>query len=70
MDSMEEKLGSILNNPEMMQKIMTMAQSLAPSAGQPEPPKEAPQAPALPDIDLSMLQKFSGLARQGSIDKE
>ena len=28
MDEMEEKLGSILNNPQMMQQIMSMAQSM------------------------------------------
>ena len=28
MDDMEEKLGSILNNPQMMQQIMSMAQSM------------------------------------------
>ena len=70
MDGMEEKLGSILNNPEMMQKIMSMAQSLNSGAGQQESPKEQPQSSGLPDIDLGMLQKFSGLARQGSIDRE
>ena len=28
MDSMEDKLGSILNDPKMMQQIMSLAQSL------------------------------------------
>lgn len=70
MDGMEEKLGSILGNPEMMQKIMTMAQSLNASSPQQEAEKEPPKASPLPDIDLGMLQKFSGIARQGSIDKE
>ena len=70
MDSMEEKIGSILNNPEMMQKILSMAQTLGASSPPQEPAKEAPSAPALPDIDLGMLQKISGLAQQGNIDKE
>ena len=26
-NSMEEKIGAILNNPQMMQQLMTMAQS-------------------------------------------
>lgn len=67
MDAMEDKIGSILQNPEMMQKIMAMAQSLN-SAPQPESPKEQHTVPAMPDIDLGMLQKFSGLAKQGTID--
>ncbi len=68
MDSMEDKIGTLLNNPEMMQKIMSMAQALNSSA--PEQPKETPKPSPIPDIDIGMLQKVSGLARQGNIDKE
>ena len=66
MSEMEEKLNSVLNNPQMMQQIMSMAQALGA-----QPPKEdAPPKPeAMPEIDLGMLQKLSGLAGQGSIDK-
>ncbi len=55
MDAMEEKLGAILNNPQMMQQIMSMAQSLgAPS----EPPREeAPEASPMPTLDPAMLQR-------------
>lgn len=75
MDNMEDKIGSILNNPEMMQKIMAMAQSLGSAAPQNEkqeaPPKDDPPPQQnFPDIDLGMLQKVSGLAKQGNIDKE
>ena len=67
MDGMEDKLNAILGNPQMMQQIMTMAQSFAPP---PEaPPVQAPQAPPLPAIDPVMLQKLSGLMTQGGIDK-
>jgi hypothetical protein len=69
MDAMEDKLGSILGNPEMMQKIMAMAQSLN-SAPAPESPKEQQAPSAMPDIDLGMLQKISGLAKQGNIDNQ
>ena len=68
MDTMEDKIGTILQNPEMMQKIMAMAQSLSASAETPEAPSEKP--PNMPDIDLGMLQKMSGLAKQGNIDKQ
>ena len=70
MDGMEEKLGSILNNPEMMQKIMSMAQSLNVSSPSPQPQKEEQPLPSMPSIDPGMLQKVSSLARQGNIDKE
>lgn len=67
-NNLEEKLGAILSNPEMMQKIQAMAQSLGQSEPQPEPQK--PQEPQkIPDIDLSMLQKLSGLAGQTGIDQ-
>lgn len=66
MDEMEEKLGSILNNPQMMQQIMTLAQSLGQTA--PEKSQEQPAPPVTPDIDLSMVQKLAGMGRQGGID--
>ncbi|MBR3972607.1 MAG: hypothetical protein IKJ99_01490 [Oscillospiraceae bacterium] len=64
MDNMEEKLGSILGNPAMMQQIMSIAQSLGQS--QPEPPKE--ETPALPDIDPGMISKVMAMAGQTNID--
>ena len=58
-------MGAILNNPEMMQKIMAMAQSL--QGGQKDaPPQQAP--PAIPNIDMGMLQKLSGVMGQSGID--
>ena len=39
MDDMEEKLGAVLNNPQLMQQIMAMAQSLG-AEKPPEPPPE------------------------------
>ena len=65
MDEMNEKLGAILSNPQMMQQIMSMAQSLG-SQPQPEQP---PKNDSLPEIDLGMLQRLSGLASQGTIDQ-
>lgn len=62
MDDMQNKLGAIMNDPEMMQKIMTMAQSLN-QPSQPDTPAAAPM-----DIDISMLQKLSGLAGKSRID--
>lgn len=73
MDDMEQKLGAILSNPQLMQQIMSMAQALNPSQGaapQPAPPPQAPAAPSLPDIDPAMIQKLMGLAGQTGIDQE
>lgn len=70
MEGIEEKLGSILNNPEMMQKLMSMAQSFQIPAPAQEANTESVPPASMPDIDLGMLQKISGLTRQGNVDKE
>ena len=68
---MEEKLSSILNNPQMMQQIMSMAQTLGQS-NPPVPPQEPlkPEPFGLPDIDLGLIQKLSGFAQQSGISRE
>lgn len=65
MESLEEKLGSVLNNPQMMQQIMSMAQSLGGS--QPQEPGP-PEPPSMPDINPAMLQQFMSLASQTGLD--
>ena len=60
MEDMQQQLNAVLGNPEMMQQIMAMAQSL-----QGEPP---PQIPDLGGIDLGLVQKLSGLAGKSNID--
>ena len=68
MSEMEDKLGAVLNNPQLMQQIMTMAQSLGQSS---DPPPASPtQEPVLPVMDLAMMQKLSGLASQSGVDHE
>ena len=68
MEDLENKLGAILNNPEMMQKIMALAQNLG-GGESPAPPQPQPQnVPGIPDIDLSMLQKLSGFAKNAAVD--
>lgn len=70
MDDIEAKLGAILNNPGMMQQIMSLAQKMAPqSPEQPSEQEKKPQENPFPDIDLSTLQKLSGFARQSGIDR-
>lgn len=75
MDDMEEKLGSILNNPQMMQQIMALAQSLgqiqppqAPPEPKPEAAKPAP-TPMMSAPDAAMLQRIYSVARQSGIDR-
>lgn len=71
MDGMEEKLGSILANPQLMQQIMTMAQSLG--SASPDPPQEPARAPKssspLPQgLDPALLKGLGSLAGQGRVD--
>ena len=65
MEGMEEKLNAILGNPQMMQQIMSMAQAM----GQQEEQKPEPPSQNNTGLDLAMIQKLSGIARQSSIDK-
>lgn len=68
MDNMQNGINSILENPEMMQKIMAMAQSLN-SQSEPQIPQEQQSAPPpFPDLDIGMIQKLSGLASKANID--
>jgi hypothetical protein len=65
MEDFQSQMNAILQNPEMMGKIMSMAQSL--SGNQEEKPAEQPGF-SMPDIDLAMVQKLSGLIGQSNID--
>ena len=66
MEDLENKLGAILGNPEMMQKIMALAQNLGGSDNAAPPPQQS--AAGIPDIDISMLQKLSGFAKNATVD--
>ena len=78
MEGMEEKLGAILENPQLMQQIMQLAQSVnipKPTQSR-EPPKkeEPPPKISLPDTDIgagldpAMLVKLAGIAGKSNID--
>ena len=63
MSELEEKLNSLLSNPQLMQQVMSMAQSLGASA--PEPKKEEP---VVPGFDPSLLQSITAMAGSNRID--
>lgn len=77
MSELEEKLGSILNNPQMMQQIMSMANMLGNSQEQPVKPPDSPKKPepnpqpekGMSQIDFGMLQNLAGIVKQGGIDQ-
>ena len=66
MEELQDKLGAILNDPNMMQQIMSLAKSMGGSTPQqtPEPP------PSMPEFDPGMIKKISNLASQTGIDRE
>lgn len=66
MEDFENKLGQILGNPEMMGKIMAMAQSFGAQESPPEPEPQ-PEAP-MPEIDLASIQKLTGLMGSAGVD--
>lgn len=73
MDSMEEKLNSVLGNPDMMRQIMQFAQSLGTSS--PEQPKETfaepePTSPSIQMPDPALLQKLATVAQRSGIDSQ
>jgi len=85
MEGMEEKIGAILSNPEMMKTIMTMAQSLGQNMPQQEPPQAQPQkqaqpqqktplqaksAPSIGKNELEMISKISTLSQQTGLDRQ
>ena len=67
MDDLENKLGAILGDPQMMSKIMAMAQQLG--GGMPQQPP--PASPPPPDIgfDIASLTKIANLASAAGIDQ-
>lgn len=68
MDDFENKLGQILGNPEMMEKIMAMAQSFG---GQEAPPEPEPQPEYnMPEIDFATIQKLTGLMGKAGVDSD
>ena len=67
MAEMEDKISAVLNNPQLMQQIMTMAQSLGQPPQQSEP---ASSAAVNPMPDPALLQKLTGLASSTGVDPE
>ena len=59
MSELEEKLGTILSNPQLMQQIMSMATSLSTPQAEQNPPL---LTNSMPDFDPAMLQKIMNLA--------
>ncbi len=69
MGELEEKLASVMNDPEMMEKIMSLAQSMGSSPPQEQQEQPVQENNGFPNIDPGMLQKLSGFAQKSGIDQ-
>ena len=67
MDDMQAQMNAILGDPDMMQKIMAMAQSLQ-GSGQDAPTADKEAAQGISGFDPGMLQRLVGFAQQSGID--
>lgn len=70
MDELESKMNAILSNPEMMEKIMILAQSMGGAASSKEQQPKHSEGSDFSMPDFSMLQKISNLASQTGIDPD
>ena len=73
----EDQLSAILGNPQIMQQIMSLAQSIGkPESGSQKPPENPEQDDRNPPsassggIDMAMLKAVSALAGNTGIDKD
>lgn len=67
MSELEEKLGQVLSNPQMMQQIMALAQSMGSGTPHKETAPEPPP-PSIPALDPGVLQKVAGMAANTGVD--
>ena len=67
MSELEEKLGSLLSNPQLMQQVAALAQTMGKSS--PSPPQPQAQQPSsLPDPAL--LQGIAGMMQSRGVDSD
>ena len=65
MSELEEKLNNVLNNPQLMQQIMSMAQNMNSA---PTTPEANVSHDTTPEIDVTLIRQLSGMAQNGTID--
>ena len=68
MAEFEDKLNSILSNPQMMQQIMSMAGSFGQQQTPPPPPPQQPNSGTIP-FDPAAMQSMMQLIRGTQLDQ-
>ena len=67
MSELEEKLGALLSNPQLMQQISSLVQAMGqPSQPAPSPPPKPEPSP--PEPDFSQLQGLASLLQSNRTD--
>ena len=69
MNDLEQKLNDVLSNPQMMQQLMTLAQSIGNSTQQHPVSTPTSAGSSSDDLDLGMIQKVAGMASSTSVDQ-
>ena len=67
MSELEEKLGALLSNQQLMQQVAAMAQAMGKSPAPPPQPQAQP-SPSLPDPAL--LQGIAGMMQKSGVDSD
>ena len=67
MDDLQEKMNSVLNDPQMMQQILTMAQSFSSQSTPSQQPSPEAAGNMLPDPEL--IKKLGAMAGHNNIDR-
>lgn len=82
MEGLEQQLGAILNDPQMMANLMQMAQNLSasspPQHQSPPQPERPPQADTQAQqslfadfpIDIGLIQKIGAMTQNSGIDSQ
>lgn len=70
MEDMKQAIEGVLNNPEMMQQIMGMAQAFGMAPGEASSQEQASPAQPSPSPDLSGMTMLSGLLGKANIDSD
>ena len=68
MSELEDKLNALMSNPQLMQQIAAMAQSMG--GGNPEPPIPETPAANIPDLNPQQMQAMLQAASQTGMDKD
>ena len=72
MENMEQAIEGVLSNPDLMQKIMGMAQALGGPPGASEPSKEEQTQDEIPSLtpDLSQMARIGSMLSKANIDSD